>query len=224
MNLTPKQFEIVKFIKDYRKERGYSPTLAEIGENLGISAVTVFEHIGALEKKGAITRQRGRVRGITISRTLKVEVPTSTDRPYGRPVWVTRTGRRSSVAGFGSLSLPLVGYIAAGSPIEAVEDKETLNLSEIFSPDRECFVLRVKGDSMVDEGIHDGDFVIVEKRDWAQSGETVVALLPDNEATLKKFYPEKDCIRLQPANPQVKPIYTKEVRIQGAVIGVLRKY
>lgn len=224
MNLTPKQFEIVKFIKDYRKERGYSPTLAEIGENLGISAVTVFEHIGALEKKGAITRQRGRTRGITISRALKVEVPTSTDRPYGRPVWVTRTGRRSSVVGLGSLSLPLVGYIAAGSPIEAVEDKEVLNLSEIFSPDRECFVLRVKGDSMVDEGIHDGDFVIVEKRDWAQSGETVVALLPDNEATLKKFYPEKDSIRLQPANPQVKPIYTKEVRIQGVVIGVLRKY
>jgi len=211
MNLTPKQFEIVKFIQDYRTERGYSPTLAEIGENLGISAVTVFEHIEALEKKGAITRQRGRVRGITISRVLRAEVPTSTDR-------------RLSVVGYRALSLPLVGYIAAGSPIEAVEDKEALNFSEIFSPDKECFVLRVKGDSMVDEGIHDGDFVIVEKRNRAQDGETVVALLPDNEATLKKFYREKERIRLQPANPQALPIYTKDVRIQGVVIGVLRKY
>ena len=211
MNLTPKQFEIAKFIQDYRRERGYSPTLAEIGENLDISAVTVFEHIEALEKKGAITRQRGRVRGITISRVLRAEVPTSTDR-------------RLSVVGYRALSLPLVGYIAAGSPIEAVEDKEALNFSEIFSPDKECFVLRVKGDSMVDEGIHDGDFVIVEKRNRAQDGETVVALLPDNEATLKKFYREKERIRLQPANPQALPIYTKDVRIQGVVIGVLRKY
>lgn len=222
MNLTPKQFEIVKFILNYRKEQGYSPTLVEIGERLGVSAVTVFEHIGALEKKGAVTRQRGRARGITISRALKAEVPTSTDHPYGS--WVARTVRRPSVAGFGSLSLPLMGYIAAGSPIEAVEDKEALNLSEIFSPHRECFVLRVKGDSMVDEGIHDGDFVIVEKKDTAQNGETVVALFPDNEATLKKFYREKDRIRLEPANPLLEPIYTKDVRIQGVVIGVLRKY
>jgi repressor LexA len=224
MNLTPKQFDIVKFIEDYRKERGYSPTLAEIGEELGISAVTVFEHIEALEKKGAVTRQRGRARGIAISRALKAEVPTSTNRPYPYGSWVARAVRRPSVAGLSSLSLPLVGYIAAGSPIEAVEDRDALNLAEIFSPDKECFVLRVKGDSMVDEGIHDGDFVIVEKKDTAQNGETVVALLPDNEATLKKFYREKDHIRLQPANPQSDPIHTKDVRIQGVVIGVLRKY
>jgi repressor LexA len=117
-----------------------------------------------------------------------------------------------------------VGYIAAGKPIEAIETPETLDVPSMLTREKECFVLSVRGDSMVDEQIRDGDYVIVEKRNIARDGETVVALIEGNEATLKKFYKEPDRIRLQPANPTMPPIYAKDVQIQGVVIGVLRKY
>jgi len=117
-----------------------------------------------------------------------------------------------------------VGRIAAGEPIEAIEDVETVNPAEVlgFECDGRFFVLRVKGDSMIGDGIFDGDYVVVEKRNTAQNGETVVALLPDGDATLKKFYREADHIRLQPANPGMGPIYAKDVTIQGVVKGVFR--
>ncbi|MHC4714699.1 MAG: transcriptional repressor LexA [Planctomycetota bacterium] len=116
------------------------------------------------------------------------------------------------------------GYIAAGRPIEAVPLGEEIDISEMLSSDRESFVLQVRGDSMIDEHIRDGDYVIVERRDSAENGETVVALLENGEATLKKFYREKRRIRLQPANPAMKPIYAKDVKVQGVVIGIVRKY
>jgi repressor LexA len=121
-------------------------------------------------------------------------------------------------------ALPLVGTIAAGRPIEALEVLETVDLNGLINTDAETFLLRVQGDSMIDEHIRDGDYVIVRRRSTAESGETVVALLPDGEATLKKFYRERGRIRLQPANPNLEPIHVKEVNIQGVVIGVLRKY
>jgi repressor LexA len=119
--------------------------------------------------------------------------------------------------------LPLVGLIAAGLPIEAIEDRETLDLREVFDSPGEKFVLRVTGDSMIDEQIRDGDYVVCQRRNTARNGETVVALLQDGEATLKTFYKEKNRIRLQPANPAYKPIYTNKVDIQGVVIGVIRR-
>jgi repressor LexA len=119
---------------------------------------------------------------------------------------------------------PFFGYIAAGRPIEAVPLGEEIDISEMLASDRESFVLQVRGDSMIDEHIRDGDYVIVERRDSADNGETVVALLENGEATLKKFYREKRRIRLQPANPAMKPIYAKDVKVQGVVIGIVRKY
>ena len=197
MNLTRRQHDIVVFIRDYVAENDYAPTMQEIADHLGVSRPTVFEHIEALEARGALTRQA------TLSRAIELAPELS-----GRPT-----------------ALPLVGLIAAGSPIEAVEDTEILDLEELFRGRAgETFVLQVRGDSMIDEQIRDGDYVIVEKRSQARNGETVVALLDDGDATLKTFYREKGRIRLQPANEKMKPIYVKNCRIQGIVIGVLRKY
>ena len=197
MNLTPRQHEIVEFIRDYVARNDYAPTMQEIADHLGVSRPTVFEHIEALEARGALSRQALRSRGIELAPEL--------------------SGRATA--------LPLVGLIAAGSPIEAIEDTEVLDLEELFQGRAgETFVLRVRGDSMIDEQIRDGDYVIVEKRSQARNGETVVALLEDGDATLKKFYRERGRIRLQPANEKMKPIYVKTCRIQGVVIGVLRKY
>jgi len=197
MHLTPRQLETLNFIKKYKARRGYSPTLEEIATELGVSKVTVFEHISLLEKKGAVKRTKHATRSVE-------PIEESPITPLTR--------------------LPLVGYIAAGRPIEAVEVPETIDVPSMLSREKECFVLRVKGDSMIGEQISDGDYVIVEKREWARDGETVVALLEGNEATLKKFYKETDRIRLQPANPTMQPIYANDVRVQGVVIGVLRKY
>ncbi|HET6442130.1 MAG TPA: transcriptional repressor LexA [Phycisphaerae bacterium] len=196
-NLTPKQFQIVRFLQDYWVEHEYAPTMQEIADHLGVSRPTVFQHIEAMEKKNVLAREPTLARGVTLGPEYAPE------------------GTR----------LPLVGRIAAGSPIEAIEDTELLDLESLFrGRPGETFALQVRGDSMIDEQIRDGDYVVVQKRQTARDGETVVAILPDGEATLKKFYKEKGRIRLQPANPTMQPIYAPNVTIQGIVIGVLRKY
>jgi len=199
MNLTPRQLEIVKFIRQYQADHGLSPTMQEIADHMGVSRPTVFEHIEALQARGALKRTP------TLSRTLKLAPEFSGE---GREI-------------------PLVGRIAAGRPIEAVEETEILDIGNLFRGRvGEVFALQVAGTSMIDEQIRDGDYVIVEKRETAHNGETVVALIDENEATLKKFYLELGRVRLQPANPTMEPIFldADRVRIQGVVIGVLRKY
>ena len=197
--LTPKQLRILTLIRDYQRKHGYSPTMQELADALSVTKVTVFEHVTGLEKKGFLRRSKHRARSLEL--TERAVFP---DEP--------RT------------ALPLVGRIAAGAPIEAIQDSETVDLEEIFSARSGAFVLKVRGDSMIDEHIQDGDLVVVERRDTARNGETVVALLDEGEATLKKFYKEGKRIRLQPANPDFAPIYVDDVRIQGVVIGVLRTY
>jgi len=210
MNLTPKQLKILTRIRDIRTTRGYSPTMQELADEIGVSKVTVFEHVEALIKKGALVRKPNKARSLELSPNLSLP---DEDR-------LTR--------------LPLVGAIAAGSPIDAVENREFLDLEELFAPHTRragrrarIFVLKVRGDSMIDEQICDGDYVICEQRETARNGETVVALLDRNEATLKKFYREGRRIRLQPANEAYEPIWvdaSKGCRIQGVVIGVVRQY
>lgn len=207
MNLTPKQLKVLTRIRDLRLTRGYSPTMQELADELGVSKVTVFEHVEALIKKGALIRQPNKARSLEVSPAIHLP-----DEQRG-----TR--------------LPLVGSIAAGSPIEAVESREHLDLEELFAPRGSMagnsFVLRVRGDSMIDEQIRDGDFVICEKRTQARNGQTVVALLDTGEATLKKLYRERDGkIRLQPANEAYEPLWVEpdELQIQGIVIGVVRTY
>jgi len=204
LNLTPKQIRILTLIRDWRLRQGCSPTMQELAGELNVSKVTVFEHVEALIKKRALRRNPNKARSLEL--TDHCLLPDE-QRP-------TR--------------MPLVGSIAAGRPIEAVEEREFVDLEDIFAQPRrsgDIFCLRVKGDSMIDEQIREGDYVVCRSADTARNGQTVVALLPeDNEATLKKFYKEKGCIRLQPANEAYEPIWVDDVTIQGIVIGVIRTY
>ncbi|MGD8452402.1 MAG: transcriptional repressor LexA [Phycisphaerae bacterium] len=198
-SLTPKQLRVLTFIRDFSRAKGYAPTMQELADEFGVSKVTVFEHIAALHKKGYLKRSRHKARSLQLSDAIHFPDERAT-------------------------LLPLAGTIAAGAPIEAVEQDESLDLEEMFVSPHGNFVLRVRGDSMIEDQICDGDYVIIEKRQTARDGETVVALLDSGEATLKRFYREPHGIRLQPANPAYKPIMTKNVDIQGVVVGILRRY
>ena len=205
MNLTPKQLRILKLIRDHRITHGCSPTMQELADELGISKVTVFEHVEALIKKGALVREPNKARSLSISEGALLP-------DESRP-----------------LAFPLVGKIAAGYPIEKYPQEDSLDLEAIFGPrvgqKAGTFALRVDGDSMKDEGILDGDYVLIERRETAGNGERVVALLPNGETTLKTFFKEPDGrIRLQPANPEFEPVVVRDCKIQGVVIGVMRKY
>lgn len=197
--MTPRQLEILTMIRDGRRLNGYSPTLQEIADELGISKITVFEHVEALLRKGLLTRRTNRARSLELTELVSL--------PDERPT-----------------ILPLVGRIAAGHPIEAIETDESVDLEEMFTSRHPVGVLTVTGDSMIDEHIRDGDMVVYERRSNPRNGDTVVALVDGEEATLKKFYKEKNRVRLQPANPKYEPIFTSNVDIQGVVIGVIRRY
>lgn len=198
-SLTPKQLRVLTYIRDFSRAKGYAPTMQELADEFDVSKVTVFEHIAALERKGFLKRARHKARSLQLNDAI--------DFPDERP---TR--------------LPLAGVIAAGQPIEAVEDRETIDLESLFVSPHGTYVLRVRGDSMIEDNICDGDLVVIEQRNTARNGETVVALLEEGDATLKRFYREKDHIRLQPANAAYEPIRVKDVTIQGVVVGVLRQY
>jgi len=204
MNLTPKQLRILQLIRDWRVRRGYSPTMQELADEIGVSKVTVFEHVEALIKKGALIREPNKARSLSIAEGVAVP-------DEARP-----------------LRFPLVGKIAAGNPIERVANEEEIDLADILVPknDRQnsTFALKVEGDSMRDEGILDGDYVLIERTQVAQNGDRVVALLPDGSTTLKTFFKEDDHIRLQPANPQFDAIKVKFCQVQGIVKGVVRRY
>ncbi len=204
MALTRRQRQVYDFIADFLQKHGYSPSFEEIGEGLGLSSLaTVHKHITNLEKKGLLKRDYNRSRSIDLI------------SPRGKmKQQITST-----------MSLPLMGLIAAGRPIEAVENPESISLGD-FAQSKDVFVLRVTGESMQDEHIVDGDYVIVEKTNTARNGEIVVALVDGADATLKRFYREADKVRLQPSNANMKPIVVpaRSVAVQGRVIGVLRKY
>jgi repressor LexA len=196
MFLTRRQHDVLEFIKHFRREHGISPTLDEIADAFAVSKVTVFEHVQALQKKRLLRKTRNHARSIE----LVEESP------------------RSATA------LPILGTVAAGKPIEAVENPDTFDLEDLLAEGADCFILRVEGNSMIDEQIRDGDYVLVERRLVPEQGETVVAALEGGDVTLKKFYREKGRIRLQPANPELRPIYTRHVDIRGVVVGVIRRY
>jgi len=203
MNLTPKQLRILQLIRDSRIRRGYSPTMQELADEIGVSKVTVFEHVEALIKKGALTREANKARSLSIAEGIAVP-------DESRP-----------------LKFPLVGKIAAGYPIEKVADADEIDLVEFLSTVDDAgstFALMVDGESMRDEGILDGDLVLLERAQVANNGDRVVALLEDGSTTLKTFYKEDDHIRLQPANPEFDPIRVKFCQIQGIVKGVVRRY
>jgi repressor LexA len=202
MNLTPRQVDVIVAIRNYRHLHGYSPTMQELADQLGTSKVTIFEHVGALEKKRILRRDKHKARSLEICADCPLP---DEDR---------------------STKLPLLGNIAAGSPIEAVEQREEIDLESLFQSTRGVYVLRVRGESMIEDHLCDGDFVVIERREQARNGEQVVALLDSGEATLKRFYREGNKIRLQPANSTMEPRFVDadKCRVQGVVIGVLRTY
>ncbi|HEY3325207.1 MAG TPA: transcriptional repressor LexA [Planctomycetota bacterium] len=205
MNYTPKQLQLLQLIFDYQEEHGYSPTYAELAKMLDVSTITVFEHLEALEKKYAITRRRHEARSVEITAPHFLLLQYQKDKlPLS--------------------SLPIKGAIAAGAPIEAVEEtNQATLLGDLFNCKPNYFALKVRGDSMIDDHIMDGDYILVEKRDTASDGEIVVALDDNNQATLKRMYHENGKIRLQPSNPAIPPIIVDRVKIQGVFKGLLRK-
>ena len=207
MALTKRQKDVLNYLVTFINKNGYSPSFEEVGRAMKLTSLaTVHKHLSTLEKKGFIRR------GYNQSRSIEVlQLP--------RPV-------REEILDRHVVELPLSGRIAAGRPLEAVEDKETISLAD-FARGQNTFVLQVKGESMRDDHILDGDFIVIEQTQVANPGEIVVALVGEDEATVKRFYRESGGrIRLQPANAQMSPIVVpaSDVRIQGRVVGVLRKY
>ena len=211
MALTRRQKQVYDFISNFVDRHGYSPSYEEIAEGLGLSSLaTVHKHISNLEEKGLLRRDYNRSRSIDLL------------KPRGLHEAVAGRGRCD---GESNMSLPLLGRIAAGQPLEAVENPESISLAD-FTRSKEVYVLQVKGESMQDEHIVNGDYVLVEKTKVARDGEIVVALVNGSDATLKRIYVEGDKIRLQPSNATMQPIIVPavSVQVQGRVIGVLRKY
>ncbi len=216
--LTPRQVQILQLVQQYRNSNGCSPTLQEMAENLNISKVTVFEHVKALVEKGLLHREANKARSLILDKSIDLQQldDEELDQDEEHP---DQTAQEFSAGEY-----PLAGYIAAGTPLEALETPDVIDLSTMFETPQGTFALKVCGESMIEEHICDGDYVLIEKCKTARDGEIVVAILPDGEATLKKLYREKNGFRLQGANPEFKPIHTPYVDVQGIVVGVLRKF
>ena len=199
MKLTKRQSEVLKFVKNFVKDSDYSPSCREIAEGVGLSSpATVHQHLQTLKNKGYLKMDPEVSRGIQL--TSKVMQLCK------------------------SIELPLVGLITAGEPIEAIEEHETMAVPAELVNDENAYVLRVKGRSMIEEGILDGDYVVVERNHFPKNGDVVVALLNNAYATLKKFYRETNRIRLQPANAEMEPIFCRDVAIRGVVRAIIRKF
>ena len=200
--LYKRQKQIINFLEKFIKKYGHAPTLVEIARHLGVrSLATVHEHLQVLEKKGLIKKSSGLVRGIELL-----------DKKIGQVV-----------KGF---ELPILGFIAAGSPIEPYTDPNaTFQVAANMIPaNKKSFVLQVKGESMIEDGILDGDFVIIEETSQVHNGDIVVAMIENGVVTLKRFFKEKNRVRLEPANAAMEPIFAKSVTIQGRCVGVIRRY
>lgn len=199
MNLTPRQKQILEFIQSYLEQTGTAPTVNEIRDHFRLgSLATVHKHLQALEYRGALKRDPRRARAMDI-------IPL-----HALP----------------GVEIPLLGLIAAGQPITALENPDTLSIPEDMLGRRETYALKVTGNSMIGDGIHDGDFLIIESRSSAEEGEIVVALIGGTDTTVKRYFRERGRIRLQPSNESMKPIYVseEELMIRGVVIGLIRKY
>lgn len=201
MFLTEKQLAVLNFIRDFIRDRGFSPTLEEMSQFFGVSKITIYEHVKALEEKGAVSKAPNRKRSIQVLDEME-----SVPEPVG---------------------LPIRGRVAAGAFIEAVPTDETFTLESLAPDLADCYLLRVQGDSMIEDHICDGDLVMVQHTRSARDGDIVVAAVDDDltggtKDTIKRFFRERDHVRLQPANAAMQPIRVPDVQIQGKVIGVIR--
>jgi repressor LexA len=198
MYFTEKQLRIMEFIQQFRAERGIAPTLDEIAKNFNVTKITIYEHINQLERKGTIKREKYRARSIEILAPVEERMP--------------------------RFSLPLLGNFRDGFPIEATQERQNIDLSNLVPLGKRCFVLRVRGNSMAEHHIIDGDYVIAEKREEVENDETVVAILENGEATLKRFFKDKNRVLLLSCNGSKEVLFPKTAEICGVVIGVLRRF
>jgi repressor LexA len=209
-HLTPRQLQLLKAIHVFQAGRCYSPTIAELAAELSISRSTTFEHITELRKKDLLSHSPSAARSLSLTSKARKLLDCLDDEIFN-------PHRRLKA------DIPLAGRVAAGVPIEAVENIETLSLNSCFGNSDNIFALEVKGDSMTGDGIADGDFVICRKCSSADDGQLVVAIVDNENATLKRFYREKSAVRLQPSNDNYDPIYSDNCRIEAVVIGLVRK-
>ena len=198
MYFTEKQLRIMEFIQQFRDERGISPTLEEIASNFGVTKITVYEHINQLERKGALKREKFRARSIELIAAVE-----------------ERKAR---------YSMPLMGNFREGLPIEATDEREDLNISEMLPYGRNFFALRVRGNELQQDHLTDGDLIIAEKRESVDDGEVVVAVLNGGKACIKKLYREEGQIRLQSPNGSLESLMVPHADIRGVVVGVLRRF
>ncbi len=209
IELTPRQLQLLRMVADCQRNRCYSPTLAEMASELNISRSTVYEHIGELRKKGLLWSSGNKARSLKVSseaQELLSDITDVSSAYIGEPA-----------------GIPLAGRVAAGLPLEAVENAESLSLNSCFGDD-DIFALEVRGDSMIGDDIHEGDYVICRRSSIARDGQLVIAIVDDENATLKRFYKEKSRAKLQPANDNYKPIYSDNCRIEAVVVGLVRKF
>jgi repressor LexA len=209
-HLTPRQVELLRSIAAFQQSRCCSPTIGELADQIGVSRSTTFEHIEGLRGKGLLSGRSSKARSLVLTskahRLLeRANEQQTNDNPQQEE------------------GIPLAGRVAAGAPIEAIENKESLSLDNLFGMSGDIFALEVRGDSMTGEGIENGDYVICRKSSTADDGQLVVAIVDNENATLKRFYKEKSAVRLQPANEQYEPIYSRNCRIEGVVIGLMRR-
>jgi repressor LexA len=239
MALTRRQKQVLDFLVSFINRRGYSPSFEEIGAGLDLSSLaTVHKHMQTLEKKGFIRRGYNQSRSVEVV-AIPASVPFAKTavQPFGRRKTAADNGHHHAAVTpvavlmpsqvLGNMEFPLLGRIAAGQPVEAIPNAETFSFGDFTGGRGNLFVLRVKGDSMVDDHICNGDYILVEGAQTADNGDIVVALIEGTDATLKRFFREPNGkVRLQPANAQMDPILVpaRDVKIQGRVVGVLRKY
>ena len=208
VQVTPRQLEILRHIRRFEQSRCYLPTIAELAQAAGVSRTTAFEHIARLQKKGLLRKSTGRARSLRLtaraSRLLEYagRLEEYEQDPDGLRLW---------------------GRVAAGVPIEAIENVEEISLRSVFGEGDDVFALEVRGDSMIDEGIGTGDFIVCRKATRAENGQMVVAIVDDDNATVKRFYREKGQVRLESSNGAYEPIYAENCRIEAVVLGVVRR-
>jgi repressor LexA len=207
---TPRQLQLLKMVAGFCQNQCYSPTLGEMASELGLSRSTVFEHIAELRKKGLLCGSPNRARSLTLSPRASELLSSFAERSFA-----FNPDEPSSI--------PLAGTVAAGAPLEAVENIEFLSLSGCFGTGDDLFALEVTGESMVNEDIREGDYVICRRSRTAGDGQLVIAIVDEENATLKRFYKEPGRARLEPANDDYQPIYSDNCRIEAVVVGLVRK-
>jgi repressor LexA len=207
--LTPRRIQVLRLIASFCDKQCYSPTIAELSASMNISRSTVFEHIAELQRRGLISTCQGRARSLKLTcQGYDLLEHLDEERPEAEP----STG-----------SVPLMGRVAAGVPVEAIQNHDCLSLSDCFGTGGDLFALEVGGESMIEEDIRPGDYVICRRSDVAHNGDLVVALVEDDQATLKRFYKEKTTVRLQPSNPSYQPITSTDCHIGAIVVGLVRR-